>query len=110
MKSFNLNVGEWRKQEPGDTSKRYIFVHHHNKKKNGLFLWDFGKEPECSLLKDAAVIHALETVMTAVTWKRGLSVKGLEVWGVTQEDMMHLAWLIKLYRKRLKGVCIGFGS
>lgn len=92
------------------TLQRGTFLYTIIIKKDGLFLWDFGKEPECSLLKDAAVIHALETVMTAVTWKRGLSVKGLEVWGVTQEDVMHLAWLIKLYRKLLKGVCIGFGS
>lgn len=78
MKNLNLTVGEWRTQEPGYTSERYIFVHHHNKK-DGLFLRDFGKELECSLLKDAAVIYALETVMTAVTWKRGLSVKVLKL-------------------------------
>lgn len=90
MKSLNLTVGEWRKGEPGDTSERCIFVCHHNKE-DGLFLWDFGSQAWHGLLRDAALMICPGDKDDSCDIEKGLWVKRLEIWGITQEDMMYPA-------------------
>lgn len=65
------------------TLQRGAFLYVVRTKRCCIFPVGFWEEQDHNLLADAAMIHALETMMRAMIWKRGLLGKGLEIWGVT---------------------------
>ena len=85
----SLIVREWRKRESRDTSERCI-LYFVRTKRCCIFPVGLWEEPDHNLLADATMIHALETMMRAMTCKRGLFGKR-SFWAVTQQDMTYLA-------------------